>query len=62
MKLQQTEGRITHFVAMLGTSGTFMGATRRLKELNPTIRCISLQPDSSSTASKAPTHGQRHCS
>jgi cysteine synthase B len=44
---QQTEGRITHFVAMLGTSGTFMGATRRLKELNPTIRCISLQPDSS---------------
>src|SRR6202161_304827 len=31
---QQTEGRITHFVAMLGTSGTFMGATRRLKELN----------------------------
>src|ERR1700686_669597 len=44
---QQTEGRITHFVAMLGTSGTFMGSTRRLKELNPTIRCISLQPDSS---------------
>jgi cysteine synthase B len=43
---QQTEGRITHFVAMLGTSGTFMGITRRLKELNPTIRCISLQPDS----------------
>jgi cysteine synthase B len=43
---QQTEGRITHFVAMLGTSGTFMGTTRRLVELNPTIRCISLQPDS----------------
>jgi len=43
---QQTEGRITHFVAMLGTSGTFMGTTRRFKELNPTIRCISLQPDS----------------
>jgi len=43
---QQTQGRITHFVAMLGTSGTFMGTTRRLKELNPTIRCISLQPDS----------------
>jgi len=44
---QQTEGRVTHFVAMLGTSGTFMGTSRRLKELNPTIRCISLQPDSS---------------
>jgi cysteine synthase B len=44
---QQTEGRITHFVAMLGTSGTFMGTTRRLRELNPAIRCISLQPDSS---------------
>ena len=43
---EQTEGRITHFVSMLGTSGTFMGATRRLKELNPRIRCISLQPDS----------------
>src|SRR5271169_374827 len=43
---QQTEGRITHFVAMLGTSGTFVGATRRLRELNPRVRCISLQPDS----------------
>ena len=43
---QQTEGRITHFVAMLGTTGTFVGTTRRLKELNPNIRCISLQPDS----------------
>jgi cysteine synthase B len=43
---QQTEGRITHFVSILGTSGTFMGTTRRLKELNPRIRCISLQPDS----------------
>jgi cysteine synthase B len=44
---QQTEGRITHFVAGLGTSGTFVGTTRRLKELNPAIRCISLQPDAS---------------
>jgi S-sulfo-L-cysteine synthase (O-acetyl-L-serine-dependent) len=43
---QQTKGRVTHFVAMLGTSGTFMGTARRLKELNPEIRCISLQPDS----------------
>ena len=43
---QQTEGRITHFVAMLGTTGTFVGTTRRLKELHPKIRCISLQPDS----------------
>jgi cysteine synthase B len=43
---QQTEGRVTHFVSMLGTSGTFVGTTRRLKELNPAIRCISLQPDS----------------
>jgi cysteine synthase B len=43
---QQTEGRITHFVAGLGTSGTFMGATRRLRELNPSIQCISMQPDS----------------
>jgi cysteine synthase B len=43
---RQTEGQITHFIAMLGTSGTFVGTTRRLKELNPQIRCISLQPDS----------------
>ena len=43
---QQTEGHVTHFVAMLGTSGTFVGTARRLKELNPKIRCISLQPDS----------------
>jgi len=43
---QQTAGRITHFVSMMGTSGTFVGTTRRLKELNPAIRCISLQPDS----------------
>jgi len=43
---QQTEGRITHFVAMMGTSGTFMGTARRLKELNPKVRCTSLQPDS----------------
>jgi len=44
---QQTQGRVTHFVSMLGTSGTFVGTTRRLKELNPAVRCISLQPDSS---------------
>jgi len=44
---EQTGGRITHFVAALGTSGTFVGTTRRLRELNPRVRCISLQPDSS---------------
>ena len=43
----QTAGGVTDFVAGLGTSGTFMGTTRRLKELNPAIRCISAQPDSS---------------
>ncbi len=43
---RQTEGRVTHFLAGLGTSGTFVGATRRLKELNPRIQCISLEPDS----------------
>jgi cysteine synthase B len=44
---EQTRGLITHFVAGLGTSGTFMGTTRRLRELNQQIRCISFQPDSS---------------
>src|ERR1700757_4762068 len=44
---EQTGGRVTHFVAGLGTSGTFVGTTRRLRELNPAIRCISLQPDAS---------------
>ena len=43
---EQTAGRLTHFVAGLGTSGTFMGTTRRLRELNPAIRCYSMQPDS----------------
>src|ERR1700738_5588597 len=47
---EQTGGRITHFVAGLGTSGTFVGTTRRLRELNPAICRISLQPD-------APFHG-----
>jgi cysteine synthase B len=41
---EQTRGRVTHFVAGLGTSGTFMGATRRLKEFNPRIQAISFQP------------------
>jgi cysteine synthase B len=42
---QQTEGRVTHFVAGLGTSGTFMGAGRRLRELNPAVELIGMQPD-----------------
>ncbi len=42
--LEQTEGRITHFVALLGTSGTFMGNTRRLKQDKPDVECISAQP------------------
>ena len=41
----QTRGRATHFVAGLGTSGTFVGTSRGLKEMNPGICCISLQPD-----------------
>jgi cysteine synthase B len=43
---EQTGGRLTHFVTGVGTSGTFMGTTRRLKELNPKIQCIAMQPDS----------------
>jgi cysteine synthase B len=43
---EQTTGSITHFVAGLGTTGTFTGTSRRLKELNPEIQLISLQPDS----------------
>jgi cysteine synthase B len=44
--IEQTEGRITHFVAGLGTSGTFMGIGRRLREHSEDIRLISVQPDS----------------
>lgn len=47
---RQTNGRITHFVAGLGTSGTFMGTGRRLRELNPSIKLISMQPDSAVNA------------
>ncbi len=43
---RQTGGRVTHFIAGLGTSGTFTGVARRLKELNPAIQAISMQPDS----------------
>lgn len=46
----QTEGRVTHFVAGLGTSGTFVGAGRRLRELKPDIRLVSMEPD-------GPMHG-----
>jgi cysteine synthase B len=47
---EQTGHRITHFVAGMGTSGTFTGTARRLKEENPNIRAIAVQPDS-------PLHG-----
>ncbi|SHK77759.1 PLP-dependent cysteine synthase family protein [Rhodothermus profundi] len=47
---EQTGGRVTHFVAGLGTTGTFVGVSRRLKAHNPAIRCYALQPDS-------PLHG-----
>jgi len=43
---EQTEGEVTHFVAGLGTSGTFVGTSTRLKELNPEIRVVSFEPDS----------------
>ncbi len=48
--LEQTDGRITHFVAGLGTSGTFVGVGRRLREFNRDVELISVQPDS-------PLHG-----
>ncbi len=48
--IRQTSGAIMHFVAGLGTSGTFVGTSRRLKEYRRTITCISMQPDS-------PLHG-----
>ena len=47
---EQTEGTVTHFIAGLGTSGTLMGIGRRLKELNPAVQIIAVQPDS-------PLHG-----
>lgn len=47
---RQTDGRVTHFVAGLGTAGTFVGTGRRLRELAPDIRLISVQPD-------GPLHG-----
>ncbi len=47
---RQTDGRVTHFVTGLGTSGTFVGTGRRLRELNPDVELISVQPD-------GPLHG-----
>jgi len=46
----QTEKRVTHFVGGLGTCGTFVGVSRRLRELNPNVRTIAMEPDS-------PIHG-----
>jgi cysteine synthase B len=43
---EQSGGRITHFVCGMGTSGTFTGTSRRLKELNPAVTVIAVQPDS----------------
>ncbi|PJF31268.1 MAG: cysteine synthase [Candidatus Thermofonsia Clade 1 bacterium] len=43
---EQTEGAITHFIAGLGTTGTFVGTSRRLKELKPSVQVIAVQPDS----------------
>jgi cysteine synthase B len=48
--VEQTEGHITHFVAALGTTGTFMGVTRYLRQELPHVRCLSMQPAS-------PLHG-----
>lgn len=45
--LAQTSGRVTHFVAGLGTTGTFVGTSRRLKEHDPSIRTIAVQPEDS---------------
>jgi len=45
--LAQTSGRITHFVAGLGTTGTFVGTSRRLKEHDPSIHTIAVQPEDS---------------
>ncbi|HEU4870618.1 MAG TPA: cysteine synthase family protein [Pyrinomonadaceae bacterium] len=47
---EQTERRVTHFVTGLGTSGTFVGVVRRLRELNPTLEAFAVQPES-------PMHG-----
>jgi len=44
--LRQSKGKITHFVAGIGTGGTLMGTGRRLKEFNPDIRIFGVQPDS----------------
>ena len=44
--LEQTEGRVTHFVAGLGTSGTFVGTGRRLRQDRPGVTLVSVQPDS----------------
>lgn len=41
----QTQGRVTHFVTGIGTSGTVIGTSRRLHELSPSCRCIAIQPD-----------------
>ena len=56
--LEQTDGRVTHFVAGLGTSGTFVGVGRRLREFNPRVHLVSVQPDSPLERHRGPqAHG-----
>lgn len=54
--LEQTDGDITHFVTGLGTSGTFMGTSRRLKAHDNAIRCIAYQPDTGMHAMEGLKH------
>jgi cysteine synthase B len=53
---EQTAGRITHFVAGLGTSGTFIGTGRRLREFDPVVQLLGMQPDSSMHAIEGVKH------
>lgn len=53
---EQTGGRITHFVAGLGTSGTFMGTGRRLRELSDTVQLVGMQPDVAAHAIEGVKH------
>ncbi|MDR1066680.1 MAG: cysteine synthase family protein [Clostridiales bacterium] len=43
---EQTDGVVTHFITGMGTSGTFMGTSKRLKEYNPGVQAVAVQPDS----------------
>jgi cysteine synthase len=56
----QTDGAVTHFCAIVGTGGTFLGTARALKARNPAVRCVAVEPEGSQVIAGKPVTDARH--